>query len=462
MYVSSAETWVGFACKQSCKTFFHIALESFCPKPQRIIVKLSIDRDQTMAYTNKYIVIFLLLLLAGCSNMQRKIAYNSQDIESPKLLFDSGILQLHRQIKGPRSDIAETLKLSPDGRYLATTMKISEDLIFWDLKTGRKIRTYKTRSKRSKKLLMSKKIYFYPDNKTVLVSKFHDSYPEAHRNRTLLNLEENTESKIRTGINILNNNLHFSPDGKFIASSQPAVLTNEDKDYGKTSILQLIDAKTWKEVASVKKGYGPADFRFSKDGKYIIDLERVGDERPQLTDDRGRTLDWPSMYEAGMKRDLFRQKHFSPEIRFWSVPDLELVKTFDNVFLISYSPSFDISPDGKSFAATGLLNKEWLEEPELRISGTRIFNLSTGEIVNELPKSFDPLSFSHSGKYLIGGVEKRDSVLKIYDTKELQLREQLVIGVKGVRYHSPIAISDNGKRLAMRLGRELYIWNVVE
>ena len=418
-----------------------------------------------MVHINKYSVLFLLFFLTGCSGNLLQPSSRFPEIKPPKLLFNSGILKLHRKIKIPANDFPETLKLSPDGRYLAVTTQNSEDLIFWDLKTGKKIRAYRTRikGKNVHKNLMLKDLYFLPDSKTVLLYKLSDSYPETYRIDTLLDLEENKETTFRRPVGTVISNLHFSPDGKYISSSQNLALTKDNQYYEKTPIIQLIDAKTWKEVASVKKGHGPADLHFTKDGKYIIDCQITGDaERPaSIVNGHPHTLQ-DTDYEPGPARDAFIRNFYSPEIRFWSVPDLTLSKTFDNIIMNSSCENFNISQDEKYFAVVGLLDKKFKKKPNKFSFGVKIIDLSNGETVHTLDETTGYLSFSHTGKYMIVANNPKDAVFKVFDTTNWVLREQLAIELEGLKYFSRSAASENGKRLAMRLAKEVYVFDIVE
>lgn len=419
-----------------------------------------------MVHINKYSVLFLLFFLTGCSGNLLQPASRFPEINPPKLLFNSGILKLHSKIKIPANDFPETLKLSPDGRYLAVTTQKSEDLIFWDLKTGKKIRAYRTRikGKNVHKNLMLKDIYFLPDSKTVLLYKLSDSYyPETYRIDTLLDLEQNKETTFKRPVGTVISNLRFSPDGKYITSSQDLKLTKDHEGYGKIPILQLIDAKTWEEVASVKKGHGPNDVHFTRDGKHIIDCQTAGDDPVPTKMVNGLSATKKHTdYEPGPARDAFIRKFYSPEIRFWSVPDLTLVKTFDNIIMNSSCENFDISPDEKHFAAVGVLDEKFKINPNKFSFGVKIIDLSTGEMVHTLDETTGSLSFSHTGKYMIVANNPKNAVFKVFDTKDWELREQLAIELEGLNYFSRTAASENGKRLAMRLAKEVYIFDIVE
>jgi len=308
-----------------------------------------------------------------------------------------------------------------------------------------------------------KAISFYPDSKNILLAKYSDSYPETYRIETILDLEQDKETTFKRPVGIITSNLHFSPDGKYITSSQDLALTKDNQYYGKIPIVQLIDANTWKEVASVKKGHGPSDVHFTRDGKYIIDCQTAGDEeRPEIiVNGHPHTLQ-DTDYEPGPVRDAFIRNFYSPEIRFWSVPDLALVKTFDNIFIRSSCKGFDISPDEKYFAAEGFLDDKLDHGQPTYDIGIRIIDLSTGKAVRDLHKTYGQVSFSHKGKYMIVRNNHKDVVFKIFDTKDWVLREQLAIELEGLKYFSRTAASENGKRLAMRLAKEVYIFDIVE
>ncbi len=194
---------------------------------------------------------------------------------------------------------------------------------------------------------------------------------------------------------------------------------------------------------------------FTPDGKYVVDYEVDLQESstPEI-----------------IKKDP--EKYEYPEIRFWSVPDLRLVKTIDNVSKGSASTTayMAISPDN-SFVAVGAIsngiyyfNKEDQERYGIayrkRYVLTKIFSINNGELIHRLDGVVGDLYFTHDSKYLIVTSGQDHMAVRIFSTGDWQLKEQ--VGFKDSHWSLDSAFNPEKNLLAFSNGNIVYIWKVVE
>jgi hypothetical protein len=140
------------------------------------------------------------------------------------------------------------------------------------------------------------------------------------------------------------------------------------------------------------------------------------------------------------------KKQFLPLLRFWSVPDLKLVKTIDPKSYYPPFPEMAISPDGRFLAFN------------VSTYITKVFSLESEELLFEFINQ-GRLNFTCDSKYLLAVKGHAFEKVKIFNTEDWQLKEQ----VNFKRSYWAIGHAFNTQRnlLAISDGTVIYIWKVV-
>ncbi len=449
------------------------------------------------------IALFISLVTTGCANPVKFTQTVFPKLNPPEYMFNSGILKLKHKLQMPLRNDIDFLLFSNNGRYLVTCGKRSRYLYIWDMETGKilhKIKRlvhldkgpYRIEGKSgTEALFFYDTAFFSKDDRTLwlktgilgLRGKSRKTLKSLGRARTkfgylLVNMDngsisERTVSRDKHYRIEARSRAQFSKDGKYAAGRRSTRCYNNNPDYGKCDLLLLYDPKDFSVISRMGKGYGSSKVLFTPDSKYLVDYERV------LTDDspppKWKTVDappgstsgkifWRPVKEAPVDSELARE-YLSPEIRFWSIPDLKLVKTIDNVFYKALpTDHMALSPDGKYVAVTGHLRKikEYLEEKKDNspAAGIKIFRVSDGQLVYEIPNTLGPLFFSQKNKYLTVLNWQEHMAIRIYSTKDWQKKEQVQFLDRPGKSRGVFNPAKN--LLAFSKHRLVYVWEYVE
>lgn len=281
---------------------------------------------------------------------------------------------------------------SPDGRYIATG-GITDSLVLWDARTGKKVRSFDFGHKHPNPYLYYVfAVDFSPSGK-ILAAGGTD--------RTIDLWDPETGEKIRSLEKRESNvfELAFSPDGRFLAAA--------DGD-GRTAVW---DARTWKLLGEYKGHAGRVlSLAFSSDGRHLLSSGGIPEEiSPEEPDEPFET--------------------FVGAVKIREVSTGRELKTFRNMGAAAYSP------DGKLIAGVG-------------DDGTvRILDAETGRQLSAITEKRDKISsvdVSADGKTLIVTGDKGSYVLGLDPV--FKLRRLPPNDVGGQNYDS-IALTPDGKSI---------------
>lgn len=328
----------------------------------------------------------------------------------PRLTMDSGILTDRQHYDVPLSDGCITMAFRPDNRYLVATGDYESEYInVYDLQAGEIIKRIPLEQGRVK---FATRYLFAPDGR-LLIAGIGTPTPGTYS-------VFDARTFAPTGKVVVDTNLSwqgaFSPDGRyFIANGH--------------FLLGLYDTRTWKLVTLIKLDANPPMLRFTPDGHYVAGVVDLSD----YTDAVG----W----------------------QFWSVPDLLLVKTINNVYEGWVTDYMDISPDGEFVAAAGSIYLGSDEGEPVYAGVIRIYRLDNFAEFISARKPVGEVIFSRHSKYLFveGGAKGK---IKIYRTRDFGLVGRVVIGK--TFQATEIEMSPDRSRLALCTARDIWVWRVNE
>lgn len=467
----------------------------------------------------KYLYILIVFLFTnGCTALVDDKSYVSAS-NTPTYLFDSGILKLKHTLSMPYGDGAHDMFFSHNGRYLVTTSSYSLHYNIWDMDTGEIAFQVHKYSPSYLKLLGPRRLIsdifsdyreamFLPDDSALLLPKKEKMLPPpgvtniapvsneyyADELYSYYYLDMKNPEIMRPALPgslrskyFLDNAVgSFSPDGKYFAQAGRTTTLRSTGHpdggnypiYGQDPFLKLYRTSDWKLVADVKKGFASGMVSFTPDGKYVVDYERVGD------DDGIKPNKWELAYgnpyrkykhNGIVKKEDYLDnldKYEYPEIRFWSVPDLKLMKTIDNVFrhnnsrgVEKYPDFLSISPNGTMVALCGhdedtteILNeKRYIWNPYVKI-----FSTENGDVTQVLKDTLGSVYFSRDNQYLIIANSLEQTAIKVFSIKDWHVKEQVQFRKNARSLMHARRFNANRNLLAYGNGNIVYIWKVVE
>ncbi len=415
------------------------------------------------SWTKLIPLLILIFLVVSCAPLtSSKSVFSS--FNPPQYLFNSGILKLERTLWTPRGDGANLMYFSHTGKYLATSGMKSRHINIWDLDTGELLHTvdmFRGR-KTSDNRILSWRCDFEPDDSRMFFSQYKSpGYLE-------LNLKDGSRKVIKSAGKTVAKPSQFSPNGKFaIGGGGSCMKGHECYEKGGNNVLLLKRVSNNKTVAQIRKGHGSAVMRFSPDGRYVVDYAPAGDEGITILREKKYIDPAGKAHNLHKRREDYLDnldKYEYPEIRFWSVPDLKLVRTIDNVFKSSPDfyvgiHNFDISPDSQFIAVAGSDDTGYGGNLKSSVL-TRIFDYESGVVVKELPNISGGLYFSHNSKYLIVTSTQEHKVARIYSVNDWKLKEQIQFEESYWSIDDSFCLS--GNRLAVSNGRAVYLWKIIE
>jgi|GEM_PF-2748980 len=467
----------------------------------------------------KYLYILIVFLFTnGCTALVDDKSYVSA-FNPPTYLYDSGILKLEHTLTMPSGDGAHEMFFSHNGRYLVTTSSYSLHYNIWDMDTGEIAFQVDKYSPGYLKLFGPRRLIsdifsdyreamFLPDDSALLLPKKEKKLPPpgvtniapvsdgyfADELYSYYYLDMADPGILRPALPaslrskyLLDNAVgSFSPDGKYFAQAGRTTTVRstghpDNKEgyaiYGKDSLLKLYRTSDWKLVADVKKGFASDIIRFTPDSKYVVDYERIGD------DDGIKPYKWELAHgnpyrkykHNGIveKEDYHSnlEKYEYPEIRFWSVPDLKLEKTIDNVFrgrigLSRKNPRYlSISQDGRMVAVQGA-DDDRTESELLGSKGfVRVFSIDSGKMICEIKEFVGNVDFSHDNRYLLvesGLGDKAVTAVTVYSTKDWQVKERVQFRKNAIALNHARTFNTRKNLFAFANGNIIYIWKIIE
>ncbi len=445
-------------------------------------------------------ILVLLLAMGGCRALLSKKSYYPS-FNPPQYVFNSGLLKLERTLRVPSGDGSGTMFFSHNGRYLVATTDKSVHYNIWDLETGdivHQVNRFRQDDKGRVRIPGRFGRYnhifgyspggmFLPDDSALLLPKSKVYFPVNEKNIAPISegyhadadysyfyLDMKNLGKMRPALpaDMAQDSWLkgcFSPDGKYFAvPGKTAVLRY--KNYGKTSFLKLYRTSDWKLVAELKKGFASELVRFTPDSKYVVDHERVGNDDGKLAGEieiRSRP-DGTRYASAPIKADYnTKLKEYAyPEIRFWSVPDLKLVKTIDNVFRGGMAALFapktlSISPNGRLIAMVGV-DHEIVDAASLSWKVlVRVFSAKNGKLIHEFDNVVGSVYFTKGNQYLVVMNHSEPTAIRVYSTKDWKLKEHVHFD-KDSAWLFANTFNEKSNRLAFSNGPLIYIWKVIE
>ncbi|MDM8516024.1 caspase family protein [Desulfobacterales bacterium HSG16] len=289
--------------------------------------------------------------------------------------------------------------ISPDGRY-ALSGSGDKTLKFWDIKTGREIRTFKGHTEVVRSVAVS------PNGKYAL-SGSGDKYRRGRNtDKTLKLWNIKTGREIRTfkGHTEVVSSVVFSPDGKCALSGS----------WDET--LKLWNISTGREIRTFKHDMEVNSVAISPDGRYALS-------------------------GSGEHYICTSSSEF---LKLWDISTGREIRTFhghkDDVTSIA------ISPDGK-YALSGSQDET-----------LKLWNIETGSEIRTFRGHEDTVSsvaFSSDGRYALSG--SRDSTLKLWNI-ETGDEIRTFRGYNDTVYS--VAFSPEGKYVLASLGNGLKLWNI--
>ncbi len=447
-----------------------------------------------------------LFFTSGCAALFNEKSYVAA-FNFPKYQFDSGILKLEHTLTMPSGDRADEMFFSHNGRYLVTTSTHSLHFNIWDMETGKikhqidryapgRLKVFGRRYISGGIFSSTHQAMFLPDDSALLLPKVKKGlassvtnitpvsegyYPGANYSYFYLDMDNPDMMRPALPQSLVDGFSpvgSFSPDGKYFAQTGRTTKIRGQHSpslkYGKIPFLKLYRTSDWKLVADVKKGFASRIIRFTSDSKYVVDYERVGDDDgikpiPYILDPDNPYRKY-KFFKRQYKDDYLDnlEEYEYPEIRFWSVPDLKLVKTIDNVFrgtpavMDRYPRDFSISQDGKTVAVQGLDE----EKTEAKILGSegfvRVFSIDTGKMIFELKELIGDVDFSRNNQYLIVRSVIEKGAVTLYSTRDWQVKEQVRFRKNAKYLIHPVSFNTKRNLLAYGNGNIIYIWKIIE
>jgi WD40 repeat protein len=322
---------------------------------------------------------------------------------------------------GGRAKDVGCVACSPDGRRVASTEYLGNELRVHDAATGREVFALTK--------IGAAAVAYSPDSKRPLLAVAGDKRLfDADTGKPVLTLELDRDYRKLA--------VAFSPDGKRLAlggEASKVYFPDSDevrpdgtrraryRDYG---IVTLHDTNTGKQLRTITAGMGAAvsSLAFSPDGRRLATVVRV--DRVKVWDvDTGKEL----LVLQGRTRDL---------------------------------GGVAFSPDGKLLASACMYPGKPTYPGEIVV-----WDAASGEELFVLPghrNIIRGLAFSPDGRYLASCGS--DGLVKVWDTKARKLVVNFVGHIGGVK---GVAFSRDGKRLASGGGKvdgpgEVKIWDVAK
>jgi len=312
-------------------------------------------------------------------------------------------------------DFCYTASFSPDGKYIASGGGVEDNTVkLWEVESGKEIRTLTGHTDD----VFS--VHFSPDGKCLASGSWDNTVK-------LWEVESGKEIRTLTGHTDYVYSVSFSPDGKYIASGSG------------DNTVKLWEVKTGKEIKTLtghKSGVNSVNF--SPDGKYLasgsndntVKLWEVdsGKEIRTLT---GHTGDVSSVNFSPDGKYLASGSDDST-VKLWDVKtgkEIWSAFAFTDVVL-----SVSFSPDGKCLASGSFDNTVKLWEVE---SGKEIRTL-TGH-----KSGVNSVNFSPDGKYLASG--SWDDTVKLW---EVDSGKEIRTFSGHTDYVYSVSFSPDGKYLA--------------
>jgi WD40 repeat protein/serine/threonine protein kinase/DNA-binding XRE family transcriptional regulator len=276
-------------------------------------------------------------LTHGDNNLIALLSLRSLQIEySPAgdaaLVVASMLDYAPREIVGGMGEL-ESVKLSPDGKYVAATAGDVKGAALWDVATGKLLRTFSGHTDGVIRLAFS------PDGKELVTGSFDTT-------ARLWDVATGQTIRIFSGHRNWITGIDFSPDGRSIATSSL------------DGTARIWDRATGTELRRIAVISGTADVAFSPDSKYL--LTSAGDEMVRLWDvasgQQIRVFSGPTDIELALM--------FSPDgkyvagggekthtVRVWEAASGQLVHTLTGHEASLRRLAF--SPDGRYLLSAG-------------------------------------------------------------------------------------------------------------
>lgn len=316
-------------------------------------------------------------------------------------------------------DMISNIDCSPNNKYVAFGCVIDNSIVLWDKKKETESFGYNGVQNSETIYILGREPYIYPGLKFSPDSKYllvYSSYyiPELIKSHlTLYDVENKTIVREHDVVNNDIEDVAFSPDGKYYASSYK---TEEDSGH---CIVNLWDTRTGDIANSIiSDNYGVKSLTYTPDGEFIVisfeGNKGSADSIVFFDADTGaihKTLDGISAFDLQFSNDgsiLAGENGNEKGLLVWDTSTYHVIGRFSDIGL-PYDVS--LSPDGKFLMAidpSALI--VWDISSKKQILRTKSYKL---DYVDE----FYAATFSADGKQIIIGLEATEDSMYSVGTK---------------------------------------------
>lgn len=206
--------------------------------------------------------------------------------------------------------------------------------------------------------------------------------------------------------------------------------------------------------------HGCASFYFSRDERTLFISGVEGTARVEAWDiaTKAKRL----ILDTGKPEAQVRDIIYSPErdlvalacgndtIEIWNSRQKRLVHVLEGYRLDTPGRDFVFSPDGAMVAVVG--------RSQLSLTGIHLFDTATAKLVRHLHLRPDSIAFSPDSKTL--AVASHPGQLRFFDLASAKVNWQVDLSDHGIGFATSLAFSQNGRVLAVGMGRHIRLWNL--
>lgn len=377
--------------------------------------------------SHMHIILVLLLLMvfpiSACSG-------------EAKVLDNSNILTNQRVIELPRHTGVGIIALSPDGKHMAVTSGKAKMIYVMDVQNLETIKEMV----REELYVSGDTLAYSPDGHFLVASKYWLSKAPSKHKFVIWDTEnyeivKSNKDEAKDSYSSFSR-LDFSPDSRYlIASGGLAYKPKDNVTWG------LYDTQTWERVNEVR-GVDSADaLAFSPAGKQFVSI----DYRP-IKNDPGKEPLFVGTYS---------------DLLFWDSKSLKVLNRIEGIYrgmlhLLAFSP------DGKYLALGGRAGRFKGMAETQRFFQIGVWDIERGKFAQMLDgheSRLDALYYSPKGDYLISLNEAAENnEARIWRPLTGELVER--IKLPKTRYTVSLALSADGRKLAMGWETKVFLWDV--